>query len=377
MLLAIFSAFFAVIASAQITVTAITFPAAGDTLRFAFDQDPIGIDNPATPPGGGQFWDFSMLSFDQTDETVYRQAGAGANFASFPGADLVVIGQQGETYYNVTSSQFQLLGFTGTGTNPFGLNLIARFTPALIERFAPMQFFDINNPPDSKLSIPFSTENLPDSLFQGVPPLFIPDSIRVSVTNDRLGLVDGWGTLKIPGGEYPVLREKRTDMTTTAIEILLFGNWVDASFLTGGNLGNFIGTDTTITYRFYSNTEKEEIAVATMSNDLSTTESVRFKNMGFTDAPSLEAPGNANVQAFPNPAVEWVRFDCTNLPTGEYSLKMFNIVGKMVWKETHMISGAKSIRVDLEPFKKGTYLYSLVDSKGHVISTKRLVVLKP
>lgn len=81
--------------------------------------------------------------------------------------------------------------------------------------------------------------------------------------------------------------------------------------------------------------------------------------------------------AFPNPAVEWVRFDCKNLPESDYTLKIFNIVGKVVWKENYSISGNKSITVELEDFKKGTYLYSLVDKDGNVIGTRRLVVLKP
>ena len=58
-------------------------------------------------------------------------------------------------------------------------------------------------------------------------------------------------------------------------------------------------------------------------------------------------------------------------------MKIFNIVGKVVWKENYALSGNKSIKLQLEEFKKGTYLYSLLDSKGNTIGTKRLVVLKP
>jgi len=117
--------------------------------------------------------------------------------------------------------------------------------------------------------------------------------------------------------------------------------------------------------------------VATMNNDLSQVQSVEFKDNAIVADFEAYAPGAANIQAFPNPAVERVRFDCTNLPSEEYTLKIFNIIGKVVWKQNYMISGNRSMTLELEDFRKGTYLYSLVDSKGNIVGTKRLVVLKP
>ena len=100
MLLAILSAFsFGV--SAQITVTSSTFPQAGDTLSYATDLQP-NLSNVATPPGGNQIWDFSQMEADQAFDIVYQPASSGQNASDFPGSDLVVIGQTGETYYNLT-----------------------------------------------------------------------------------------------------------------------------------------------------------------------------------------------------------------------------------------------------------------------------------
>lgn len=363
-------------ASAQITVTSATFPVAGDTLMFAFDNDPSGNLDPATPPGGNQLWDFSALQFSQTNETVYRPASAGMNFMSYPGAELVVIGQAGETYFNVTNDKFEVLGYAGSDPTGFGLSVLAKFGPPISERKSPLQFFDITQQ-TTDLSLPFSTENLPDSLFQGAP--FIPDSIRIRLNTQRLDVVDGWGNCQIPGGSYPVLRQKRTEYTTTNLDVYLGGfiGWVDISQLGGGGFSDFLGTDTTVSYRFISGTEKEEIAVATMNNDLSTLASVRFKNNSTTPAPEPKAPGSANIQAHPNPAIEFVNFNCYNLPPDLYTLKIFNIVGKVVWKNNYSLSGTRAVRVGLDDFAKGTYLYSLSDSKGNIIGTKRLVVLKP
>ncbi len=293
---------------------------------------------------------------------------------------MVLANGGGETYFNVTNMRFDILGYAGADPAGLGVNVLARFSPAFTERESPMEFFDINQY-TTNLSLPFSTAQLPDSLFSGLQ--FAPDSIRVRVNTNRTDVVDGWGTCLIPGGSYPVLRMKRTEYTTTNLDAYIASpfplGWLDVtSFIAGtGGLGSFLGTDTTITYRFYSGTEKEEIAVATMSNDLSSIERIRFKNNETSAFPDVLSPGSVSINAFPNPAVEWVRFDCTNLPQEEYTLKIFNIIGKVVWKESYQLAGNRSIRVELDNFKKGTYLYSLSDKKGKIIGTKRLVVLKP
>jgi hypothetical protein len=365
-------------AHAQITITNATFPAVGDTFRVAFDLDPVGI-QAATPPGVNQLWDFSGLQAAQTDIVVYQAASAGMNAQSFPGSDLTVIGESGETHYNVTDNQFQLLGYAGSDPAALGLQVTAKFNPVVVERRAPLNFFDVSQQ-TSNLTLPFSAEELPDELFEGAP--FTPDSIRVRINTQRLEVVDAWGNCQIPGGTYPVLRQKRTDYNSTAIDVKVpFLGWLDISQFGGGGFGDFLGTDTTVTYRFLSGTEKQEIAVVTMENDLSTPASVRFKNNETvsTEGPDGEAPGSPSVSAFPNPAVERVRFDCVNLPPADYTLKVFNIIGKVVWKNQFTLTapGSRAVTVELADFKKGTYLYSLVDGKGNTIGTRRLVVLKP
>lgn len=378
MLLAVFSLLWFQ-AAAQITVTAATFPVVGDTFRFAIDLVPAG-NMFFTPPGGNQMWDFSDLEYEQTLETVYQAPNTGTYASSFPGADLMVNSGAGESYYNVANNKVELLGYGGGDPANFGVNVLAKFSPPIVERFAPLNFFDIHQQ-TSDLTLPFSTAALPDSLIANIPGASLIDSIRIRINFQRLEVVDGWGNILIPGmtASAPVLREKRTEYTTTALDVHSFLGWIPLSGGgTGGGLLGFLGTDTTVSYRFRSNTDKEELAVLNLNNSLDTVQSVRFKNINnITPAPGLDAPGAASVQAFPNPAVQWVRFDCVNLPADEYTLKIFNIVGKVVWKETFQVAGRRSIRVDLDEFKKGTYLYSLIDQKGAIIGTKRLVVVKP
>lgn len=365
-------------ASAQNPINAY-FPSIGDTLITAVDEEPApSFSNLITPPGMPQVWDLTGADNDDTDRVIYRDVNDAQNGGQFPGADLYIGNQtEGETFFDISNTEFRALGYSGSDPGGFGLQVVARFNPPFVERYAPLAFFD-NNIQESFLSLPFSTDQLPDSLFSGLP--IAPDSIRVRITTNRAELVDSYGTMKIPGGEYDVLRLKRTEISNTALDIHIpFVGWLDISAFGGGQFGEFLGADTTITHRFFADGVKEEIAVLTLNNAANEVQHIRYKYNGVVSAPESpeDAPGNAGVFAFPNPAVEWVRFDCVNLPPDEYTLKIFNIVGKQVWNETHFLSGNKSIRLDLQSFKKGTYMYSLLNKKGDVIGTKRLVVVKP
>lgn len=390
MLLAFLSAL-SLHATAQITVTAATFfPVVGDTFRYAIDLDPSPAINFITPAGGNQIWDFSGLKFGQTTQTIFLPPNQGANAASFPGADLLTKAQGGaETYYNVTATKVELMGFTAGAALPFAPNALGRFSPPLVDRTAPLTYGKTNGG-TYNLTIPFSVNDLPpffDSLLAGVPGGQLIDSIRVRVSQTQADTVDAWGSLKIPGlsTPLPVLREKQVEKTSTIMEARIvvvppFGTWIDiTAFLGGSGFEGFLGSDSTVTYRFISDAHKEELAAVTANFTLDTIQTVRFKNIAvLTSTPEpTEAPGTASVMALPNPAIDWVRFECNNLPADEYTLKIFNIVGKVVWKETFQASGKRLLSVDLENFSKGTYLYSLVNRKGTIIGTKRLVVVKP
>jgi hypothetical protein len=378
MLLALFSSF-SLVAATQITVTNATFPSAGDTIISAVDPSPnLDVNAVITAPGGNQNWDFSALAASNEFITIYKSASEGDNFSAYPGADLLLGGDLNETYFNKTATKIEALGYAGLDPANLGLQVLTKFSPPVTLRRAPMNFFDINQV-TTDLSLPFSVDQLPDSLLGGIPGVGLLDSIRIRIHFERLDVVDAWGNLKVSGVTYPVLREKRTEYTTTNADVHSPFGWINFPIPAGGGGGftDFLGTDTSIVYHYFSATEKEAVAVVRVNNASDEIERVTYKINQLTDVEEEDAPGSASIRAFPNPAVEFVRFDCTNLPQGEYTLKIFNIVGKVIWRENHQISGSKSIRVDLENFKKGAYLYSLSDKKGNILSTKRLVILKP
>jgi Secretion system C-terminal sorting domain len=376
---------------AQPTITDSYLPSAGDTLVSAFESEVDPSFSALITGNNGPFtWDLNNFVYDNPRTTIYADISAAQNPSvnQFPGANMVVFGEQdGETYLNRTSTSLIGLGYAGADPGGFDIGVVVRFEPPVTERRAPLNLFDFNSA-ESNLVIPIATDQLPDSLLTGLGVPFVPDSIRIRINTIRSEIVNAYGTVILPGNDnYEVLRLERMEQTTTRLDVLLpfFNTWQDVTDLLGGGggLGDFLGLDTTITHRFYANNVKEEVAVLTLNNDKTVVENISVRvnsDVVSTDEPVVGdpfAPGTPSVSAFPNPAVEWVRFDCYNLPADDYTLKIFNIIGRQVWAQDYTLSGNKGIRIELENFKKGTYLYSLVSKKGQVIGTKRLVIVKP
>jgi hypothetical protein len=239
---------------AQITVTNSTFPVAGDKLRMSRDNSPAGI--VITPPGFNIEWDLTQLKTDAQYVTQFAPASQGSQGANLPDATLfagLLSGNDG--YYKVTANTFGLVAENGTG--PGGdFNCLFLSRPPLVERSAPLNFFDIRQFSSSQLT------NIPlDQLSAEFKNGITIDSARLRVAISKIEVVNAYGTLRIPGGSFEVLRVKNTvyrEMRLDAkIPPLGWLDVTDRAILYGYNLG----VDTTANYQFYSNDSKEPIAI--------------------------------------------------------------------------------------------------------------------
>ncbi len=362
---------------AQITITNSTFPGENDTLFFKTDNLPAITISPA---GENQVWDYSSLESLNTSQELYMNASTGANSGEFPNAELVTETALGETYVNITENKFEYLGYVGGDPIGLGLDLITRFSPPIVERYAPLNYLDTNDD-EGSIIVPFSFDDLPGFLTDSLDLPITPDSLRVKVIINRSEEVDSWGTLTIPGGEYEVLRERRFEERESFLEakISIFP-WSDVTDLISGIAGfDFFGKDTTITYTYRSDVAKEAIAVVTVdTEDESVATRVQYKSDSEVISSNQNlVGGKPSVFAYPNPAIDFVRFECTNLEHGDYKLKIFNILGAEVWSDSFMVKNNRTLKFDLSALNKGTYLYSLVNEKGKTIATRRLMIIKP
>ncbi len=375
-ILTVLSILFVFVIQAQITITDAYFPQAGDTLKTAFDGMPSGII--INPPGGtiDQNWNFTSVQ-GMSRQTIYRPASEGEASEEYPTADLFVpIDPIGETYYKSTASTFELIGYQGLDPANLGISLLVHLDPTLIERRAPLNFIDFGVS-HSAVILPFSADIIPGGILDSLPAT--PDSIRLRITIDRSNVVDGWGTVTIPGGTYDVLREKQIEEQETLLDVKFglgqFSFWIEDIEIPGLD---FLGKDTITTYTFYNDTEKEAIAIVTVdnqNNDIVIT--VEYKDNDIQTNIRYVNTGRPDLIAYPNPAIDDVRIDFFNLPASVYTLKIYNILGIVVWEKKYSISGNRNEKISLTDLRKGTYLYSLVSDNGNIISTKRLMIMRP
>ncbi len=359
---------FVISVHSQITVTNASWPKAGDTMKIAYDYSPSYLLVPAQATNGN--WDFSGLKKDTIENIIFYAASTGANYASFPTAELFTNEGLGEAYYNVTSSSFEALGIVGD-LGGFGFPLVAKLDPAQVERRNPMKYFDINNT-DFSFGAAFSANLLPDSLFSGLP--IQPDSVRFGQSTERQDVVDSWGKLKIPGGTYDVLREKRTSLNTLKLEIKLpFVGWLDVTSSFGGGLG----ADTSVAYYYIANGSAEPIMVLNCNSLGDTIQTIDFKSnqsgVGFFD------PTNpvSKLKIYPNPASNFVHIYSDVLEGGENTLIITNLIGQVIRQEqTTMSSENYTWLINLDSIEKGLYFISIKDKSGNIFATGNFTVIK-
>jgi hypothetical protein len=289
---------------AQITVTNATFPTAGTTLRTATATNPGIAISVITPPGGNQNWDLSGLQQGTVKTTVFKAASEGSQAANVPGAELVSTSSSSpvaEEYYNVTSASFEKQASYNFFYDVVPLYL-AKYVPAIPERNAPLNFFDIRQSSSNFTagSTCFQDELGNSSCFF-LPTDFLPTlmaqlsvvlggdyfvQFRYRVTIQRTEVVDAWGSMTIPGGTYNVLRMKRTEIISVDFDgnflypsnpsnpLTQWENLTDAAIQAGFQ---GLGEITTTSYHFINDVEKEPIAVVTLNSEQNASTNVEYK----------------------------------------------------------------------------------------------------
>ena len=356
----------------QVVLDRSYLPVPGDTLYMSVDNLPEII-HPGSR-GENQRWDFTTLKSPFARRIIMRPAKSGQYFEYFPGSEVVTTFIQGaESYYRQGPRGWELLGYVGPDPVGIGIDVNIHHQPALLERPAPLQYRSIYRDSFEHFT-PFALEDIPRRFREQLT--ILPDSFRLEWRMKRSWEVDGWGLLTLPGGIYDVLRQKREWQQ----EVKLWGKrsrgaWQDITNTIRN--GDGFGITTGLSYHFYSDEAREAIAILEM--DPYTKEAIRVEFKAEREGNKVLSvnASRPNVYASPNPAMVNVRFEFTNLTPGNYTLRIYNILGVEVWQRQYYIRGDRIDKVNLSDLKKGTYLYSLSNDKGRTITTKRLVITRP
>jgi len=258
--------------------------------------------------------------------------------------------------------------------DPYGIGIEVQtiYNPTFSLLKTPIEYGTVSNSTGQYIST-IAANDLPITILYSLP--LLPDSVRFVSTVETSQEADAWGHLVLPDNSFEVLRERRIIAIKTRLEakVGLFP-WRD---ITDDIFTNaFQKEEVKLSYHFYSNETRMPVLVAQMKEDGINAASIEYL---ISDPSSTlrSTSGQPDVFAYPNPAINEVRFEFSNLPTGKYKLKIFNILGMSLQEENYQLSGFRTIKWDVSKLRKGTYLYSLVNSEGKTIATRRLMVIRP
>lgn len=347
---------------AQITITNSVFPAVGDTLHYAFGNQPGAINQIFTPPGGGQQWDLSNLQPTQFWDQIMKNPQTGMASGSFPGSSILYnpVNSNSEVYLQVTGAQVLDMGYYGLDELGLGLNLLFDKVPNLEESWAPVNFFDIHQSTSNVLTA-FDAPIAPPILLNLVPTA---DSFRIRVTYQRISTIDAFGTLAIPGGSFDVLRKKQTEYKSIAVDVKVAPlGWIDISTIGGQQLLP-LGTDTITTFHFLNDVSKEAIAICRLNTAQNMVTGVQYKALSppvATFTPSF----NESLFAWPNPVQNTLYAHFTNEAGATFKLRLIDAQGRLILEQT-VEGGTAENDISIPVAKLAAGIYTLILQRNGV-----------
>lgn len=356
--------------TAQITITNAVFPVAGDTLYYAFGNQPGAINQIFTPPGGGQQWNLSNLEATQYWNQVMKNPATGANQSSFPGASVLYnpLNSNNQVYLQVTGNQVLNMGYYGLDELGLGLNLLFDNVPNLEETWAPVNFFDIHQSAANVLTA-FDAPIAPPVLLNLVPTA---DSFRIRVTYQRLGTIDAYGTMTIPGGTFDVLRKKQTEYKSIAVDVKVAPlGWIDISTI-GGQQILPLGTDTITTFHFLNDVSREAIAICTLNTAQNQVTGVQYK-VPNTPSAAFAPSSDESMRVFPNPVHNELYVHFTNDAAITCQIRLADSKGNTVLEQTVESGAAENdVVLPVDHLAPGIYEVVLM-RKGIPVARARVV----
>lgn len=355
----------------QITVSPHSLPQVGDTLRQMVDNMPVGatIGN----EGPDQVWDYSTLQGMFVLETIFHSRTRGKHNTKFPNANSVLFLSGGiESYFQLGENEMKELGVSGGDPLNLGLDLIGNYVPPINGKRADITYGDSFRE-NSSLVFPIAAGQLPDTLFTDFP--FTPDSIRLRVQINREEVVDAWGLLLIREAMFEVVRLKRIESSVSRIDVKTgFFPWVDISDLMGIDE---LGEQRSVSYFYYDEFSKEPVLTLSLDEEENITRADYIYNEVTAADVFAGYPEESGLYVSPNPSYGFIALSFINLNPGRYKVRIMNILGVTKWESNYRIDGNKREMVDISHLEAGTYLYSLVDAHNNIISTRRLVIIRP
>lgn len=226
---------------------------------------------------------------------------------------------------------------------------------------------------DYSLVFPCELSMLPVSIKDQLP--YQPDSIRIVIAIHEETEIKNGNSIYLNLQSLDVKKCDQKLTQTTVIE-------TKKSNLDWQNVSRFVkfpklfNTDTLHKSLFYTPSSKSPIVVAYYKNVTEIDKLIYKAPDTFKDLPIIE-DFKPNLFFFPNPySTGTLRCELLISTPGLYTLRIINVVGAEVKRQNLYLDKGLTLDKDLSGLTKGTYFITLEQDKDHVLSTKRLFVIK-
>ncbi len=348
--------------TAQITVNKSNIISTGQLTVQAYDNTTI---YPITTGGANKVWDFTTLLADFTDSISFGQSQWYLGHSNFPGANLAstYIGYDSSyDYYSLSDTAYSYLGTYEVYNGNIN---ISKTNSKLIS------FPSTNNTTFMATSVNnsgnFEFGNDPD----GSGPAPFIDSMSYTNTDNGLSVIDGYGTIKTPLGNFSCLRQNyRTISTISNVKMYTNGSWKKVPANVLKILGWGSKPDTTYTVSFWTNDANVGMPVVNYYY------SEGDKNIGSVTWTQTKLQASSiskinqlkNVSSFPNPCHSILT---VALPASvKANLTIFDLNGKIV----EGVAVENGSTIDISKCENGLYILRYMDSStGEIIHTQKII----
>jgi hypothetical protein len=172
----------------------------------------------------------------------------------------------------------------------------------------------------------------------------------------RVNVVDGWGTLKLPAGDFNVIRVKSVVSDRDSVAI------------TGIPIPPVVIPSTTIEYKWLGKLQGEPL-LQINANQFAVTQVLYLQNpvVGIEDA-----DGNiSSFDVYPNPAKD--QLAVRSLQLANCTIKIYDALGAEVF-QTHISHLTAVTSIDISNLKEGIYFLKIVTEKN--IAYKKFSVIR-
>jgi hypothetical protein len=348
---------------AQITINKSHMSASGQMNIQAYDYTGYPI-----PGNGANFnWDFSNLIEDERDSLYYGlpQWYPGAN--AFPTANLVSMYNGVDSSYDFLNLNDNDLSFLGTVDYTDGKKTVSAYNMKFIT--FPSTF---NTAYADATTLPGQANELgidPD----GPGPLPFIDSIYFELGISNKSIIDGYGSIKIPMGTYPTIRQKMTTISDLKnIKMYVNNTWTAVPKILLGALGFGNTADTSYRIAFWTNdnTLGRPLLEYDYSNgDTSISDITYLVAKGKTSGIFAESVNNT-LSIFPNPFQNNFQVQFKNAAVGV--LMIIDQQGRTI----EQLETKNGDTIDLSKYEAGVYLVQIRDVQtGRILGTQKVTKL--